>query len=139
MASLCPSVGPIGPVCPKKNAASEGTKQAAWRYFFFLRRGFQGRRRRGSRREEFLSLRISVFLFPDFFPFSFFDSLFTQVCAMGTTVVSMKDVFKAAKWHDCYKCGGCKEMKCQQCKGTGRVVGQFPEDEFDDEGRFLGA
>lgn len=61
------------------------------------------------------------------------------VCAMGTTVVSMKDVFKAAKWHDCYKCGGCKEMKCQQCKGTGRVVGQFPEDEFDDEGRFLGA
>mmetsp|Transcript_2564 Transcript_2564/g.7899 ORF Transcript_2564/g.7899 Transcript_2564/m.7899 type:complete len:80 (-) Transcript_2564:157-396(-) len=28
------------------------------------------------------------------------------VCAMGTTVVSMKDVFKAAKWHDCYKCGG---------------------------------
>ena len=58
------------------------------------------RRRRGSCREEF-SLRISVFLFPDFFPFSFFDSLFTQVCAMGTTVVSMKDVFKAAKWHDC--------------------------------------
>ena len=107
--------------------------------FFFEERGFKGRRRRGSRREEFLSLRISVFLFPDFFPFSFFDSLFTQVCAMGTTVVSMKDVFKAAKWHDCYKCGGCKEMKCQQCKGTGRVVGQFPEDEFDDEGRFLGA
>jgi len=58
---------------------------------------------------------------------------------MGTSVVAMKDVFKAAKWHDCYKCGGCKEMKCKQCKGFGKVVGQFPEDEFDDEGRFLGA
>ena len=57
---------------------------------------------------------------------------------MGTSVVAMKDVFKAAKWHDCYKCGGCKEMKCKQCKGFGKVVGQFPEDEFDDEGRFLG-
>ena len=63
----------------------------------------------------------------------------TQVCAMGTSIVAMKDVFKAAKWHDCYKCGGCKEMKCKQCKGFGKVVGQFPEDEFDDEGRFLGA
>jgi hypothetical protein len=30
-------------------------------------------------------------------------------------------------------------MKCKQCKGFGKVVGQFPEDEFDDEGRFLGA
>jgi len=58
---------------------------------------------------------------------------------MGTSIVAMKDVFKAAKWHDCYKCGGCKEMKCKQCKGFGKVVGQFPEDEFDDEGRFLGA
>ena len=29
-------------------------------------------------------------------------------------------------------------MKCKQCKGFGKVVGQFPEDEFDDEGRFLG-
>jgi hypothetical protein len=57
---------------------------------------------------------------------------------LGTSVVAMKDVFKAAKWHDCYKCGGCKEMKCKQCKGFGKVVGQFPEDEFDDEGRFLG-
>jgi|TARA_X000001036_G_C20617162_1_gene781489 hypothetical protein len=136
--------GPEGPEDPiAQICISLGTVRRRRRRFknhiFFVRRGFHGRRRRGSRREEFLSLRISVFLFPDFFPFSFFDSLFTQVCAMGTTVVAMKDVFKAAKWHDCYKCGGCKEMKCQQCKGTGRVVGQFPEDEFDDEGRFLGA
>ena len=57
---------------------------------------------------------------------------------MGTTVVSMKDVFKAAKWHDSYKCGYTNRY-VTQCKGTGRVVGQFPEDEFDDEGRFLGA
>ena len=54
MASLCPSVGPIGPVCPKKNAASEGTKQAAWRYFFFLRRGLQSDRAPGEK--PYLSL-----------------------------------------------------------------------------------
>jgi hypothetical protein len=61
-----------------------------------------------------------------------------QFLAAGTSIVAMKDSFSASKWHDCHQCGGCKRMKCKQCRGFGKVVGQFPEDEFDKNGKFLG-